>query len=122
VSVTVRLDPAVRAVIVSISEDAWTTIKYPNAIFDEGTGTWVSKAQAEVPYAAFSSRKKAERVTGRLVVRRIPDVHASRKQAAGQGTLFDLWRFPRVLNLDPPTGFGCRRDLDSGLSIVSGRG
>jgi hypothetical protein len=30
---------------------------------------------------------------GRLVVRRIPDVHASRKQAAGQGTLFDLWRF-----------------------------
>ena len=94
VSVTVRLDPAVKTAIASISEDAWSTIKYPNAIFDEATGTWVSKAEvAEVPYTAFTSKKKAERVPGRLVVRRIPDVHASRKQAAGQGTLFDLWRF-----------------------------
>jgi hypothetical protein len=63
VSVTVRLDPAVKAAIASIGEDAWTTIKYPNAIFDEATGTWVSKAEvAEVPYTAFTSRKKAERV------------------------------------------------------------
>ena len=94
VSVTVRLDPAVKAAIASIPDDAWTTIKYPNAILDEATGTWVSKAEvAEVPYTAFSSRSKADRVTGRLVVRRIPDVHASTKQAAGQGTLFDLWRF-----------------------------
>ena len=94
VSVTVRLDPAVKTAIATIDQDAWTTIKYPNAIFDEATGTWVSKAEvAEVPYTAFSSRKKADRVPGRLVVRRIPDVHASKKQAAGQGTLFDLWRF-----------------------------
>jgi len=94
VSVTVRLDPAVKAAIASISEDAWTTIKYPNAIFDEATRTWVSKAEvAEVPYTAFSSRSKAERVPGRLAVRRIPDVHAQKKKAAGQGTLFDLWRF-----------------------------
>ena len=94
VSVTVRLDPAVKAAIASIEQGAWTPIRYPNAILDEATGTWVSKAEvAEVPYTAFVSRKKAERVTGRLVVRRIPDVHASRKQAAGQGTLFDLWRF-----------------------------
>ena len=94
VSVTVRLDPAVKAAIASIPDDAWTTIKYPNAILDEATGTWVSKAEvAEVPYTAFSSRSKADRVPGRLVVRRIPDVHASKKQAAGQGALFDLWRF-----------------------------
>jgi len=94
VSVTVRLDPAVKAAIASIPDDAWTTIKYPNAILDEATGTWVSKAEvAEVPYTAFTSKKKADRVPGRLVVRRIPDVHASKKQAAGQGALFDLWRF-----------------------------
>ena len=94
VSVTVRLDPAVKAAIASIPDDAWTTIKYPNAIFDETTGTWVSNAEvAEVPYTAFTSRKKADQVTGRLVVRRIPDVHASKNQAAGQGALFDLWRF-----------------------------
>ena len=94
VSVTVRLDPAVKTAIASIPEGAWTTIKYPNAILDEATGTWVSKAEvAEVPYTAFTSKKKADRVPGRLVVRRIPDVHASKKQAAGQGALFDLWRF-----------------------------
>ena len=94
VSVTVRLDPAVKAAIASIPDDAWTTIKYPNAILDEATGTWVSKAEvAEVPYTAFTSKKKADRVPGRLVVRRIPDVHADSKQAVGQGTLFDLWRF-----------------------------
>ena len=94
VSVTVRLDPAVKAAIASIPDDAWTTIKYLNAILDEATGTWVSKAEvAEVPYTAFTSKKKADRVPGRLVVRRIPDVHASKKQAAGQGALFDLWRF-----------------------------
>jgi hypothetical protein len=94
VSVTVRLDPAVKAAIASIEQGAWTPIKYPNAIFDETTGTWVSNAEvAEVPYTAFTSRKKADQVTGRLVVRRIPDVHADSKQAAGQGTLFDLWRF-----------------------------
>ena len=46
-----------------------------------------------MPYTAFTSRKKADQVTGRLVVRRIPDVHASKNQAAGQGALFDLWRF-----------------------------
>jgi hypothetical protein len=94
VSVTVRLDPAVKAAIASIPEDAWTTIKYPNAIFDEATGTWVSKAEvAEVPYTAFTSRKKADRVTG--PARRAPDPRRARvqKQAAGQGTLFDLWRF-----------------------------
>ena len=94
VSVTVRLDPAVKAAIASIEQGAWTPIRYPNAIFDETTGTWVSNAEvAEVPYTAFTSRKKADQVTGRLVVRRIPDVHASKNQAAGQGALFDLWRF-----------------------------
>jgi len=94
VSVTVRLDPAVKAAIASIEQGAWTPIRYPNAIFDETTGTWVSNAEvAEVPYTAFTSRKKADQVTGRLVVRRIPDVHADSKQAVGQGTLFDLWRF-----------------------------
>ena len=58
VSVTVRLDPAVKTAIASIPEGAWTTIKYPNAIFDETTGTWVSNAEvAEVPYTAFTDRK-----------------------------------------------------------------
>ena len=34
-----------------------------------------------------------EPVPGRLVVRRIPDFNAEKNKAAGQGTLFDVWRF-----------------------------
>src|SRR3954447_27042476 len=49
VSITVRMDPAVKRAIAGIDEDAWTTIKYPDAIYDEATGAWVSKVQvAEV--------------------------------------------------------------------------
>lgn len=74
VSVTVRMDPAVKAAIATIPEDGWEMIEYPNAIRDETTGSWISKAEvAEVPFTAFRSRKKVERIEGRLVVRRIPD-------------------------------------------------
>jgi hypothetical protein len=94
VSVTVRMDQAVKKAITAIPDDAWTTIDYTNAVFDEGTGRWISRAEvAEVPFTAFSAQKKAERVPGRLVVRRIPDLNAEKKRAAGQDTLFDVWRF-----------------------------
>jgi len=92
VSITVRMDPAVKRAIASIDQDAWATIKYTDAIFDQTTGTWVSKAQvAEVPFTAFTSKKKADQVPGRLVVRRIPDL--APKADHGQGTLFETWRF-----------------------------
>jgi hypothetical protein len=96
VSVTVRLDKRVKAAIAAISEDAdaWTPIEYTDAIFDEQTGEWVSRAEvAEVPFTAFASRKTSERVPGRLVVRRIPDLNPGKNQASGQDTLFDVWRF-----------------------------
>ena len=90
VSVTVRMDPKVKAAIATITDDAWTPIEYTDAIFDEDTGAWISRAEvAEVPFTAFSSKKAAEQVAGRLVVRRIPDLNRS----AGQDALFDLWRF-----------------------------
>jgi hypothetical protein len=92
VSVTVRLDRRVKAAIGGIADDAWTTIEYPDAVRDPDTGRWVSRAEvAEVPFTAFSSRKAAERVTGRLVVRRIPDLNPPSE--IGQATLFHLWRF-----------------------------
>ena len=73
VSVTVRMDPVVKRAIAAISDHAWTTIRYLQAIYDETTGTWISKAQvAEIGFTAFSSKKPAEQVQGRLVVRRIP--------------------------------------------------
>lgn len=90
VSVTVRMDPAVKTAIATIPDDAWETIEYPNAIRDEATGRWISKAEvAEVPFVAFRSRKIAERVEGRLVVRRIPDLNPKQVE---QPTLFDTYR------------------------------
>ena len=37
VSVTVRLDPKVKAAIATIGDDAWTPIEYTDAVFDEQT-------------------------------------------------------------------------------------
>ena len=90
VSVTVRLNTLIRTTIAAIPDDAWTTIQYTDAIFDETTSTWISRAEvAEVPFTAFAAAKKADQVPGRLVVRRIPDLNTH----PGQPTLFDTWRF-----------------------------
>jgi hypothetical protein len=92
VSVTLRADPKVKAAISSIGEDAWTAIEYTDAVFDEDSGQWVSRAEvAEIAFTAFSSAPKADRVSGRLVVRRIPDLNP--RTGSGQHTLVDTWRF-----------------------------
>ena len=44
-SVTARLTPAVVKAITSIDEQAWTPIRYPNAIYDEDEQRWVSDAE-----------------------------------------------------------------------------
>ena len=50
VSVTVRQDPRVKATIGEIADDVWTPIAYREAVFDETTGRWVSRAEvAEIP-------------------------------------------------------------------------
>lgn len=89
-SITVRQDRAIRAAIAGIAGDAWTPIRYPNAIYDEATQTWISDAEiAETTYTAFSSRRKAERVTVRLIVRRVKDKNVPERQ----GELFTAWRY-----------------------------
>jgi len=94
VSVTLRLDTAVRRAISGVGEDAWTTVEYTDAVFDQTTGQWISRAEvAETPFIAFAGGKKTDQVPGRLVVRRIPDFNADQHRAAGQNTLFDVWRF-----------------------------
>ena len=101
VSVTVRLDPKVKAAIATIPADAWTPIEYTDAVFDEQTQTWVSRAEvAEVGFTAFTSRPKAEQVTGRLVVRRIPDLNPTAD--SGQEALFDTWRFHAFFTTTSP--------------------
>ena len=89
VSVTVRQDARIKAAISGIPDDAWTPITYREAVYDEITGRWVSRAEvAEVPFVAFGSRPKNQQVPGRLVVRRIPELNPN-----SQDGLFDVWRF-----------------------------
>src|SRR3954452_24906737 len=101
VSITVRMDPAVKRAIAAIAEDAWTTIKYTDAIYDQTTGSWISKAQvAEIPFTAFTSKKKADQIPGRLIVRRIPELNP--RQSTGQEPLFDTWRFHAFFTTTAP--------------------
>jgi hypothetical protein len=101
VSITVGMDPAVKRAIAAIGEEAWTTINYTDAIYDETTGSWISKAQvAEIPFTAFVSKKKADQVSGRLIVRRIPELNP--KTSEGQQTLFDTWRFHAFFTTSTP--------------------
>ena len=95
------MDPKVKAAIASIGDDAWTPIEYTDAVFDEQTQTWVSRAEvAEIGFTAFTSKKQAEQVPGRLVVRRIPDLNPAGKN--GQATLFDTWRFHAFFTTTDP--------------------
>ncbi|WP_109474866.1 IS1380 family transposase [Ornithinimicrobium cavernae] len=92
VSVTVRLTSNIRAAIATITEQAWTPIEYTDAIRDEATGAWISRAEvAEIPFTAFTAQARSRHVPGRLVVRRIPDLNP--KKGEGQDQLFDTWRF-----------------------------
>jgi hypothetical protein len=92
VSVTVRADPRVKAAIAQIPQDAWTTIEYTDALFDQTSGQWISVAEvAETPFIAFAAQRKADQVRGRLVVRRIPDLNPQARH--GQDSLFEAWRF-----------------------------
>ena len=99
-SITARMDPAVKAAIAAIGEDAWTAIRYPRAAWDDQLRCWVSDAEiAEIPYTAFASRK-GQAITARLIIRRVRDLS---KAAAGQGELFPAWRYHPVFTDSPFT-------------------
>jgi hypothetical protein len=101
-SVTARKDRAVVAAIASIPDDAWTPIRYLQAIFDEQLQQWVSDAEvAEVPFTAFASGPKPQRVTARLIVRRVRDVNPDHVHANAQGELFRVWRHHAVFTDSP---------------------
>jgi hypothetical protein len=98
------MDNRVKAAIASIAEDAWTPIEYTDAVFDETSGQWISRAEvAEITFTAFAAQPKADQVPGRLIVRRIPDFAADKHRAAGQDGLFDVWRFHAFFTTTDPT-------------------
>lgn len=92
-SVTARMTKTVTAAITSIPGDAWTAISYPNAIFDEAEQRWISDAEvAEVPFTAFTGRRKHEHVTCRLIVRRVKRLQPLASDGTEQGELFASYR------------------------------
>ena len=89
-SVTTRIDAKIRAACDSIGDDEWIDIKYPQAVWDEDAGRWISDAQiAETIYTAFVGTRHA--VTARLIVRRIRRDDPT--QAAGQEELLPAYRY-----------------------------
>jgi hypothetical protein len=98
-SVTVPMNASIRAAIAAVPEDAWTAIRYPQAVWDDQLDAWISDAEvAEVEYTAFAS-KKGQAVTARLIVRRVRDLN--KKAPAGQDELFPVWRYHAVFTDSP---------------------
>lgn len=102
-SVTARQTAAVKEAIAGIDEKSWKTIHYPNAIWENdgaGGGYWVSDAEvAEIEFVAFKSRRKNERVTCRLIVRRVKRLQPLASDGSAQRELFATWRYhPFITN------------------------
>jgi hypothetical protein len=99
-SITARLNASVRARIASIAEDAWTPIHYPNAVFDDQAGGWVSDAEvAETSYTAFTSRR-TRTLTARLIVRRVKLLPPA---GTDQPALVEGYRYHAVFTNSPLT-------------------
>ena len=95
-SVTARLTKTVSRAITTIPDTAWTAIRYPNAIWDEQEQRWVSDAEvAEIPFTAFTGRRRAEHVTARLIVRRVRRLNP-KTVPTGQSEMFAVHRYHAV--------------------------
>jgi hypothetical protein len=103
-SVTVRMNRTVVKAISQIQESAWVPIHYPNGIWDEDEQRLVSDAEvAEVPFfTAFTSRRKADHISARLIVRRVKRLNP-KTVPAGQGELFSAYRHHGVFTDSPLT-------------------
>ena len=101
-SVTARLTPTVVRAITSIDEQAWTPIRYPNAIYDEDEQRWVSDAEvAEVAFTAFTGRRTrrarhrpADRAPG-------PPAQPAARSRPGRPKLFAVYRYHAVFTDSP---------------------
>ncbi len=93
-SITARMLSPVRE---AIAADAQTPIKYTNAVWDDDAQGWISDAEvAEIPFTACTSLAKRKQATGRLIVRRVPDMNP-----AHQSELFTVYRYHAVFTNNP---------------------
>jgi Transposase DDE domain group 1 len=100
-SLAVAVRKKIREAITHIAEDSWTPIKYASAVWDAEEERWVSDAEiAEVPFTAFTSKKKAFHTTARLIVRRVKRLNP-KSVPEGQAELFSVWRH-HVIFTDSP--------------------
>ena len=99
-SVTARQDPSIRRAIAQIPDTAWTPIRYPQAVWDDAAQEWISDAEvAETGHVAFTSRRKHEHISGRLIVRRVRRLNPN--TSTEQGELFTTWRYHAVFTNSP---------------------
>ena len=111
-SITARMNKAVTRAIAAIPDDSgWTPIQYPNAIYDADQQAWISDAEvAEIDYTAFTSRRKDDHVTARLIVRRVKRLNPNTR---AQGELVPGYRYHAVFT-NSPLGLveaeACHRD------------
>jgi hypothetical protein len=99
-SVTTRIDTKIRTACDGIDEGQWIDIRYPQAVWDEDAGRWISDAQiAETTYTAFAGTRHA--VTARLIVRRVR--RDDPQQAPGQEELLPAYRYHAVFTDSPFT-------------------
>jgi len=107
-SITARMSSAVRTAIGGISQDAWTPISYPNAVWNHDEQRLISDAEiAEIDYTAFTSRRKADHIEGRLIVRRVKRLNPNTKTPTGTGDagqqqeLFSAYRYHALFTDSP---------------------
>ena len=97
-SITCRIDAKIRAACASIAEDQWIDVRYPQAVWDDDAGRWISDAQiAETTYTAFAGTR--HQVTARLIVRRIRRDDPG--QIPGQDELVPAYRYHAVFTDSP---------------------
>jgi len=114
VSVAVRLDPGVRAAITQVPDDAWSPIKYTDAIYDEQTPRWVSRAEVSEPQLALFDTRRLHKQMDIVAADRthrqhtiVEQVHTNFKYSALdhlpperlQPTVRDLCSRPLLFNL-----------------------
>ena len=101
-SVTARMTATVKAAIAGISEDSWTPIHYPNAIWDADEQRLVSDAEvAEVAFTAFTGRRQSDHISARLIVRRVKRLNPKTVEGGQQSELFSVYRHHAVFTDSP---------------------
>lgn len=108
------MSPALSAAISAIGEGDWTPITYPNAVWDGDEQRLISDTEiAEITYTAFTSRRTADHIKGRLIVRRVKRLNPTITRAKGttkatqstakQQELFSLYHHHAVFSDSPLT-------------------